>query len=369
MKIEKCISPRYTVTSHRGGPGYFYTGWGSGYDKSFYSEEELENHKTNIKNILFNKGNGKIGKTLYVGKGSNAPRHKVKLFVEENKIKKTSIIENSDTVIFDKKIIQDVHHWFNRCKKVKVAIVPFTQQILNVITNMNNQANQINYVRQYDDLYKKKYTLIIYDNEYLNYPSEFKQALGNIEWMDCYEQDTYRSKNIQDVFDTLQYYFTNPHGNIIWDDEILETLNSDGIDLDDDYVNTLDSMFASREPDNIRLAVEMMSNVNLNKYGLTIALLLNKYQQAMSWGNGNTGSQAYKTLDRYFLNKGIDWKKDYRLFSAGLYKNYSHDEEAKKVIENFVLQNINRHLAENGFGKIGCMLQIDNFKVSLHNKK
>jgi hypothetical protein len=99
----------------------------------------------------------------------------------------------------------------------------------------------------------------------------------------------------------FNFIFLNPHGNIIWDDNILETLNSDGIDLDDDYVSTLDSMFSSREPDNIRLAIEMMSNVNLNKYGLTIALLLNKHSSNMNWGNGNTGSQAYKTLDRYFF--------------------------------------------------------------------
>ena len=58
-----------------------------------------------IKTIFNNEGNGKIGKTIYVGKGSNAPRHKIKMLVEENKIKKTTIIENSDTVIFDKKII------------------------------------------------------------------------------------------------------------------------------------------------------------------------------------------------------------------------------------------------------------------------
>ena len=51
MKIEKCISPRYTVNGYRGGTGYFYTGWTDGTSKSFYSKEELENHKTNIKTI------------------------------------------------------------------------------------------------------------------------------------------------------------------------------------------------------------------------------------------------------------------------------------------------------------------------------
>jgi hypothetical protein len=365
MKIENCITPRYSNNHPR--PSYFYSGWGSK-DKSFYDKETLEDYKSKINAILNNSGNGELGKVLYVGKGSNVPRHKVKIFVEENKIRKTSIIEHSDTVFFDKNIINDVYKWL-KCKEVKVAIVPFTQELLNSIRMINNVAGQANYLKFYTDSFNKKSNLVIYYDEYNNYPLDFKQALGNLDWKDLYEQDAYRTKNIQDIFNTLLYYFKNPHGNIIWDDTILEKFNSDGIDLDDDYISTLDSMFSSGEPDNVRLAIEMMSNVNLEKSGLTIALLLNKHKNAMNWGNGNTGSQAYKTLDRYFKNKGINWKYDFRVFSAGLYKNYSHNEEAKKTIEYFVLGNINDYLSENGFRLDGGYLQIDNFKVSLHSKK
>jgi hypothetical protein len=367
MKLENCFGPKYS--NGRNSNGYFYTNYYSESVKTFYTKSELEENKGKINAILNNSGKGEIGKVLYVGKGSNIPRHKVKAFVEENKIKKTSIIENSDTVFFDKNVINDVYKWFDRCKEVKIAIIPFTNNLLNIIKQINNGSAQTQYVQQYIKAFDNKSNLIIYINEYNNYPQEFKQALGNLDWKDLYEQDTYRTKNIEDIFNTLEYYFKNPHGNIIWDDTILETLNSDGIDLDEDYISTLDSMFASRESDNIRLAIEMMSNVNLNKFGLTIALLLNKYKDAMNWGNGNTGSQAYKTLDRYFKNKGINWKYDFRTFSAGLYKNYSHDNEAKKTIEHFVLGNINNFLSENGFRLDGGCLQIDSFKISLHSKK
>ena len=234
---------------------------------------------------------------------------------------------------------------------------------------INSLAGQTNYTKQYTDYFTRKQYLAIYYDEYSNYPLAFKQVLGNLDWKDLYEQDSYRTQNIEDIFDVLLNYFKNPHGNIIWDDTILEKFNSDGIDLDDDYISTLDSMFSSGEPDNVRLAIEMMSNVNLEKSGLTIALLLNKHKNAMNWGNGNTGSQAYKTLDRYFKNKDINWKYDFRVFSAGLYKNYSHNEEAKRTIEHFVLGNVNNYLSENGMRLDGGYLQIDNFKVSLHSKK
>ena len=368
MKIKNSISPRYSLsTSTR--VGYFYHSYYGAIDKIFHTKDELEDYKIKINTILNNKGDGKIGKTIYVGKGSNVPRHKIKAFTEENKIKKTTIMSNAKTIIFDRKAIKDTYDWLKGCKEAKVAIVPFTKNLYDIIIKANSLTNNTNYAKLYTECFNKKANLIIHYEEYSNYPLDFKQELGILDWKDYYEQNTYRTRNIEDIFDTILCYLKNPHGNIIWDDIILEKLNSDGIDLDDDYVNTLDSMFASKEPDNIRLAVEMMSNVNLEKFGLTIALLLNKYNQSMSWGNGNTTSQAYKTLDRYFKNKGIDWKRDYRLFSAGLYKNYVNNEEAKNIIEQFVLQNINRHLSENGFGVQGCILQIDNFKVSLHDKK
>lgn len=368
MKIYNCISPKYSVNSNRS--GYFYVSYYNGNSKIFHTKDELEDYKTKISTILNNKGDGKIGKTIYVGKGSNVPRHKIKAFTEENNIKKTTIMSNASTVIFDRKAIKDTYDWFNNCKEVKVAIVPFTQNLFDSIKKSNGLANQTTYDHHYDQSFKKKADVVIYYEEYSNYPLDFKQELGILDWKDYYEQYTHRTQNIQDVFSTILYYLKNLHGNIIWDDIILEKLNSEGIDLDNDYVNTLDSMFASKEPDNVRLAIEMMSNVNLEKFGLIIALLLNKYNQAMSWGNGNTTSQAYKTLDRYFKNKGIDWKRDFRTFSTGLYKNYYNDQYSKDIIEKFVLQNINRYLSESGYRLRGDVcLQIDSFKVSLHNKK
>ena len=98
MKLKNCIAPKYTYNTYQK-LGYFYTGWDNTGNKTFLTQIELQDYKGKINAILNNSGKGEIGKVLYVGKGSNAPRHKVKLFVEENKIKKTTIIENSDIVI------------------------------------------------------------------------------------------------------------------------------------------------------------------------------------------------------------------------------------------------------------------------------
>jgi hypothetical protein len=69
-----------------------------------------------------------------------------------------------------------------------------------------------------------------------------------------------------------------------------------------------------------------------------------KYNNVFTWGSGNTGSQALKTLILYFKNKGIDWKADYRKFSTGLFSFYKNDEESIKIIKKFFIDSLNNYL-------------------------
>ena len=137
MKIKNSISPRYSLGNSTRS-GYFYASYYGGDSKTFHTKDELEDYKNKINTILDNKGNGKISKTIYVGKGSNVPRHKIKAFTEENKIKKTTIMSNAETIIFDRKAIKDTHDWFKGCKETKVAIVPFTQSLYDIIRRQLN---------------------------------------------------------------------------------------------------------------------------------------------------------------------------------------------------------------------------------------
>jgi hypothetical protein len=340
------------------------TYWEKGNDKVFFTKDS-KNDYLSILDTFLSKGNGTIGKNIYLGKGSNIPRHKMKIFIEENNIKKTSIIEKSDTVIFDKKEIKKIRKWVGDSGETEVAFIPFSKEMLLYVLDFHN--NQKGWrvdkeVKNFKEYYSKEKTCIISEKEYYKFSPELRKIIGNVNFETLYELDTYRTRNLLDVKDTLDYYFTNPHGNVIWDDEILEKLNSNGIELDQEYLNTLEGMFESRENDNITLAFEMLSNVNLEKDSLKIALLLNKHRDKFNWGKGNTSSQAFKILDKYFLNKGIDWRKDYRFFGAGLYKNYINNPESKELIEKFMLEHINQHLAQNGSN---ILIQIKDFNISL----
>ena len=333
---------------------YISNGYGN---KNYYSESEYEEIHKKVDSIYLNDGKGYLVGSIYVGKGSNIPRHKIKEFFKENNLKKTSLIESSDTVVFDKQAIKSLKDWFNMNIE-DVYIVPFTQELYDLLKeeiksyekSYSNQSWLKNKVKEFYTSLEKNFNLgnkVVIDsdiNNNNNLNKNLKLLFKNIKPQKSYTQYSYRTKNISELWETVQYYLTNPHGNIIWDDVLLDSLNSDGLDMDDNYIDVLYNMFDSKEPENIQLALEMLSNVNLEKYGLTVALLLNKYKMTFEWGNGNTGGQALKTLSLYFKNKGIEWKKDYRTFSTGLFNFYKNDEESTKIIKKFFIDSLNNYL-------------------------
>jgi hypothetical protein len=107
-------------------------------------------------------------------------------------------------------------------------------------------------------------------------------------------------------------------------------------------------MFESKSQDNINLALEMLSNVNIEKYSLTIALFLNKHKNIFAWGSGLslTQNNSFKSTIKYFKSKNINFESDWRFFSTNLYKLHKDNPENITIITDFVQQNINQYLKE-----------------------
>ena len=89
------------------------------------------------------------------------------------------------------------------------------------------------------------------------------------------------------LLDLLDYIKSNPNVNIILDEDVLCELNKDSIELDEEYLNILDNMFESREQDNINIALEMLSNIDIEKNLLTVSLFLNKHNEKIQLGVRN----------------------------------------------------------------------------------
>lgn len=326
----------------------------------------LENRIQDVKELLKLPGSDINGEIIYAGKGSNVPRHKLKSYIEENNLKKTSRIQTANTIVFDKKEIEEVLSYYKRAKKDEFAFIEFTKEICDIIINYLNTTN--NLYSNFKDEIKNKIGKIwaIEKDNYYDLPSELKKMINCTEFKECYEMHNYRTQKILDICSVIDVYLEDKDTkSIVWDDYMLETLNSDGIELDAEYLETFHNMLKSNETSDTQLALEMLTNINLEKDGLAVALLLNEYRDKFGWGTG-TQSQAYKTLNKYFSSKGIHWKDDFRAFSAELWNCYASDNKAKEIIGGFVQNNINKYLNRIGDEFI---LQIDNFNLSLYKRK
>ena len=164
----------------------------------------------------------------------------------------------------------------------------------------------------------------------------------------------------------IEYIFKNPHVNIIFDEDLIEVINEDGFELDDDYLSTLDSMFESESQDNINLALEMLSNVNIEKNSLTIALFLNKHKNIFSWGSGLsiTKNNSFKSTLKYFKSKNINFESDWRIFSTNLLKLHKDNPKNVDIIKDFTLQNINMYLKQFGSDGKG-FIELTSFDLAL----
>jgi hypothetical protein len=289
-------------------------------------------------------------------------------------LRKTNNINKADIVILNRKSVNDVLEWLgsNRRKPIsssKLAVIDYNQKLIDTIISIDPPSNS-------DDSYSFKSLIeranrngkishiVIYEEDYNNFPTSIKNIIGDIDFQNLYEVNTYRTNNQEQVFNVVRECI-KLNKNFVWDNYVLEQINNDGIDLDEDYLNTLKGMFESKDKDNVLLALEMLSNVNINKHGLQIAMLLNQYRGYFSWGNG-INSQAYKTLNNYFTNKKILWKEDFRIFLAGLYNNYSDDPQSKLYIENFLKDSINDVLRKNKYH--ANYFEVESFDIKLQKR-
>jgi hypothetical protein len=144
-------------------------------------------------------------------------------------------------------------------------------------------------------------------------------------------------------------------------------MNNDGIDLDADYMSYLDNMFESKDQDNINLALEMLSNVDLEKHALTLALFLNKHMDKFFKGSGLNINQnrSFKSFIKYFEAKKINFRGNWKKFSADLLMYYKNDPQSTEIINRFIIQNINNYLKTVGQAIIPNPIEIKDCTIRL----
>lgn len=313
--------------------------WGVVDEDLFLYKDDFNNEKNFIESLLNTEGNY-IGNTIYTSKISNIPRYKLKEYLETSNKKKTRDLNKADTIFIDKNALMDVYnHWYKNSIKKTFIEVLLTKELYDKMVANDDIGSHYGDVPYISQKHIGMYLLLSSDKSF-SYPNYIDMT--NI--VEGYELYSYRTQNKQDVRNILLTYRANPKANIVWDDYVLEQITSDGLEWDKDYVNTLDNMFQSGELENIKLAVEMLSNINLEKYGVNVAFFLNKYK---NYFNSQINTQAFKTLDKYFTSKKIYWKTDFRVFYPGMYNQYAENEEIKNTIKECIIEELNRMVNTN----------------------
>jgi hypothetical protein len=339
--------------------------WGitSNYSRPKFLNEEQSNSIISIIN-KFKSSKNKIDSkdTIHTNSLSDVPRFKLKEYIKENNIKRTSRVEQSNCIIMSRKIFNE--------------LIPGIT--LENITFVNKDlAGRINKTIKFNEYYPNLLPDAYDKNQFYCIPPYLEKLNNNIktdaDWGTDFISnsyivkgcivDLYRNARLTDFIELLLFLSKNPKVKLVFDETLFESLNQEGIELDDEYESTLRDMIFSEDKTNIKLGVEMISNLVINDYTiLKISLLLNEFAQNRRLTEITTYSQSnrnFRTLLNILKSKQILWRVDWKTFAAGLRKNFNNGKEGEAV-KSFIINNLNTE-----FNKTIKGLKIEDIKFGV----
>lgn len=336
----------------------FYLGWGG--DERFINENQTNINNNIIEKIKYSTNKLSSKDIIYTGCLSDIPRFKLKEYINENKLKRTSRIEQSTCIIISRKIFDELSNIF-KLNNFTFVNESFAKEISNSIGWNNSSIDPLPQASNKNQFYYMK-------NEHSIDTLKVSKKLGNDFINNSYDVkgciiDLYRNSKLITFIELILFLHNNPKIKIIFDETLFESLNQEGIELDSDYESTLRDMIFSNDPSNIKLGVEMISNLVINNYTiLKISLLLNEFIQDHKPTELTTYSQTnrnFKTVLNVLKTKKIYWNSDWESFASGLRKNFNQGIEGEAV-KVFVINNLNTE-----FSKIKEGLRIEDIKFGI----
>jgi len=288
------------------------------------------------------------GDIIYASKASEIPRFKLKEYIKDKGLKKTSRYNHSNYIIVNKgyimlliKAFKFGDYRFVKEDFVKANIKKWTKD-RQYISSMIEEDTDMNSIAMIDE-----YTIRDIHKNLTKYPAEIQKYEDNTyqvkgTFIDLYRND--RLKNLLTIFYELKNDIKSGKIKITFDEDLFVELNKEGIELDEEYLKTLRDMLFSKDTANIKLGFEMMSNLVMSQPTiLSISFLLNELIHTTNfrpsyYTNSNTN---LKSLFKLLRTKGIYWERDWKTFGTGLRNNFKVGKEGG-IVKKFLLDNINR---------------------------
>lgn len=296
----------------------------------------------------------KKNSVVYASRASEIPRFKLKEYIKDNNFKKTSRSDRADAVIINrgyfndviKKLIYGEHTFINEDYLIKNVISIYDRGHVNDQYNLNTVNNSTDKNNSaYIDLSRmKNVDWNLLEKKYSGCKDEYD---NNIHTTEGVIFTTYRENKLVELVTLICNQadkIINGTVKFIFDEELFVELNKEGIELDDEYIQTLRDMLFSKDDANVKLGFEMMSNLVLNQSTLlTIAFLLNEMFHTTKFRPSyyTNNNSNLKGLLKLLRTKGIMWERDWKSFGTGLRMNFKIGKEGD-IVKKFLLDNINR---------------------------
>lgn len=287
------------------------------------------------------------GMFIYASKASETPRFKLKEFIKENNLKKTSRHRYSDVIIVNKgyfnelvKRIQIKEYDFctelHTKNKIK-SLIDKSSKIINIWNNATDY-NMLCCIRtQRNNLEKSLKKSVAIRQEYEQSVHSELGVLFNF----------HREHRLVDLLTMLidnKERIKKGKVQFIFDEDFIVDLNKEGIELDDEYLQILRDMLFSTDKSNVKLGFEMIANLVITQpMLLSVSFLLNELFHTTRfrpsyYSNSNSN---LKNLLKLLKTKGIAWEHDWKTFGTGLRLNFKDGKEGE-IVKKFLLDNINR---------------------------
>lgn len=281
------------------------------------------------------------GTVVYASKASDIPRFKLKEFIKDNELKKTSRHAYADVIIINKGIFNElISH------KLKYSDHTFINQDLvkknfkkwfggNTFINSDEAPVLVTDLSKtmLKELQKDSAASLVFTNSTHKKKGISIHAYRENKMVDLLELIIHNVKEINS--DRIKFVF---------DEDLFVELNKEGIELDDEYYQTLRDMLFSKDDANVKLGFEMMSNLVVNDHMLlSVSFLLNELIHTTKFRPSyytNTNSNL-KSLLKVLSTRGIRWERDWKTFGTGLRANFKTGTEGE-IVKKFLLDNINR---------------------------
>jgi hypothetical protein len=322
-------------------------GWGKCY---FINQNDSKEFQDIIKLILQSQNTINKGDIIYVSKASELPRFKLKEFIKNKGLKKTSRYNYANIMIINKGYIMDL--FTSTLAKDKFKNYTFVKEdFIKINSKKLKQERKVKEIlNETKDMNLVAMILTNYTNistSLAKYPAELEKYENSTYQTEGIFLDLYRNEKLKTLLNML-YELRNDIKSgklkIIFDEDMFIELNKEGIELDEEYLQTLHDMLFSKDQANVKLGFEMMSNLVMSQPTiLLISLLLHKLKRIRNFKPSwyipyNTN---LKSLFKLLKTKEIYWESNWKTFGIGLRNNFKTGKEGD-IVKKFLLDNINR---------------------------